>query len=91
MAASCPLPTTYRNGRVIARHHAGAWRKGYVARLDGAPASRCPYDRWATARYGGGRCGPTWERSFATAWLDGWETAAAGLPVPGSEGPPDSS
>lgn len=53
----------------------GAFKKGVQAFLDGKSLKDCPYDRYATAAYGGGKCGPTFERAFAKYWRYGFEAA----------------
>lgn len=49
------------------RAHAGAWKKGRKAALEGKPRSACPYE---DHRKYDGRL--TFSRSFIAAWDDGW-------------------
>lgn len=66
-----PYPDTRNRGFI------GAWRKGAHARAGGRSTGTCPYDRGATSIVGGVRVMCTWERAFATYWLDGWRAMAA--------------
>lgn len=51
------------------RAHAGAWKKGRKAALEGKPRSACPYEDHRTNN---GRNSVTWSRTFMVAWDDGW-------------------
>lgn len=53
----------------------GAFLKGVRAFKAGVPRYGCPYDAIATARVGAGRVVPTWSRTFANYWFDGWDAA----------------
>ena len=50
----------------------GAFRRGYLARVDGEPSHRNPYDDLRTSRGG-----ITYSRAFMRAWYDGWTAAEA--------------
>ena len=52
------------------RAHAGAYRKGVLARAAGMDLAQCPYE---DRRKASGRI--SWSRSFITAWQDGWQDA----------------
>jgi ribosome modulation factor len=78
-----PLPTTREDGKSTSRAMRGAWRKGYFARLTGEPRSTCPYDETAISEYNAGRCGPNFNRGFATRWQAGWDAADRGDGIPG--------
>lgn len=59
----------------MAKHHAGAYNKGWKARINYRPRNRCPYNPSSIAVAGRGRHVPTGARAYAKAWLKGWDDA----------------
>jgi hypothetical protein len=76
------IPDPTRDGRPMAKHLAGAFRKGWQSASEGKPRSRCPYNPRDTAVVGRGRHMPTGARAYARAWFEGWDLFHQSNPKP---------
>lgn len=65
-----PIPPEYQGRR--RQHFAGAYAKGYIARLCGDDRRACPYDRLDVSPRGVG-----FGQAFGKHWLAGWDAADA--------------
>lgn len=74
MSFEKPMWTDHgQHSHPMAKHHAGAYRKGWRAREEGIPITKCPYNPRGQATVGRGRVMATGERAYARAWIKGWE------------------
>lgn len=78
-AIHVPIPPGYQGRR--RQHFAGAYAKGYLARLTGKDRRSCPYDHLDVSPRGVG-----FGQAYGKCWFEGWDAAdqvAGGtLPAP---------